>query len=149
MRVKDVMSTKVLTIDLHEPLEQARSEMDLGRVHHLVVVDGARVVGVVTSELVAWGEAEGIARVEDVMFRHIVTGSPNLTIRAVANLMRGRTVGALPIFENNRLVGIVTFSDLLDLLGRGAERPVLSSRRWTLRDRGKKPPAAVVGARRK
>ena len=76
MRVKDVMSTKVLTIDLHEPIERARAEMDSRRVHHLVVVDGGRVVGVVTSELLAWGEAEGIARVEDVMFRHVVTGTP-------------------------------------------------------------------------
>ncbi len=149
MRVKDVMTTKVVTIDLHAPLERARSEMDLRRVHHLVVVDGARVVGLVTSELVSWGEAEGIARVEDVMFRHVVTGTPELTIRAVANLMRGRTAGAVPIFEGDRLVGIVTISDLLDLLGRGAEQPVASSTRWTLRDRGKKPRAAVVGARRK
>jgi CBS domain-containing protein len=149
MRVKDVMSTRVLTLDQHEPLECARAEMDLRHVHHLVVVDGERVVGVITPELVAWGEAEGIARVEDVMFRQIVTGTPNLTIRAVANLLRGRPVGALPIFENKRLVGIVTISDLLDLLGRGAERPVPSSRRWTLRDRGRKPRAAVAGARRK
>jgi CBS domain-containing protein len=131
MRARDVMSTKVLTIGLHEPLARARAEMDLRRVHHLVVVDGGRVMGVVTPELVAWGEAEGIARVEDVMFRHVVSGTPNMTIRAIANLMRGRTIGALPIFENERLVGIVTISDLLDLLGLGAERPVPSSRRWT------------------
>lgn len=149
MRVKDVMSTKVLTIDLHEPIERARAEMDSRRVHHLVVVDGGRVVGVVTSELLAWGEAEGIARVEDVMFRHVVTGTPDLTIREAANLLRGRTIGALPIFQSRRLVGIVTISDLLELLGRGAERPVASPTRWTLRDRGKKPRAAVVGTRRK
>ncbi len=149
MRVKDVMSTKVLTIDLHEPIERARAEMDSRRVHHLVVVDGGRVVGVVTSELLAWGEAEGIARVEDVMFRHVVTGTPDLTIREAANLLRGRTIGALPIFQSGRLVGIVTISDLLEVLGRGAERPVASSTRWTLRDRGKKPRAALVGTRRK
>ena len=149
MRVRDVMSTKVLTIDLREPLECARAEMDLRRVHHLVVVDAGRVVGVITPELVAWGEAQGIARVEDVMFRHVVSGTPNLTIRQAANLMRGRMAGALPIFENERLVGIVTISDLLELLGRGAERPVRTSKRWTLRDRDNKQPAAVVSARRK
>lgn len=149
MRVRDVMSTKVLTIDLREPLECARAEMDLRRVHHLVVVDAGRVVGVITPELVAWGEAQGIARVEDVMFRHVVSGTPNLTIRQAANLMRGRMVGALPIFENERLVGIVTISDLLELLGRGAERPVRTSKRSTLRDRDNKQPAAVVSARRK
>jgi acetoin utilization protein AcuB len=149
MRVNDVMSTNVLTVDLREPLDRARSAMDRRHVHHLVVVDGSRVVGLVTAELLAWGEAQGIARVEDVMFRHVVSGNPDLTIREAANLLRGRTVGALPIFERERLVGIVTISDLLDLLGRGAERPVPSSRRWTLRDRGKKPLSRTAGARAK
>jgi acetoin utilization protein AcuB len=149
MRVKDVMSTRVLTIDLHEPLESARSAMSSRRVHHLVVVDGRNVVGLVTPELVAWGEAEGIARVEDVMFRHVVTATPNLTIRGAANLLRGRAIGALPILEGERLVGIVTVSDLLDLLGRGVERPLSSSRRWTLRDRGKKPRTEAAAVRPK
>jgi CBS domain-containing protein len=70
MRVTDVMSTQVLTVDQHQPLERARSTMSTRPVHHLVVVDGSKVVGLVTPELLAWGEAEGIARVEDVMFRH-------------------------------------------------------------------------------
>jgi hypothetical protein len=54
------------------------------------VVEGRNVVGLVTPELVACGEAQGIARVEDVMFRHVVTATPNLTIRGTANLLRGR-----------------------------------------------------------
>lgn len=112
MRIKDVMSREVLTVDLHEPLERARSAMTLRRVHHLVVVDGRNVVGLVSAELLAWGEAAGIARVEDVMFRHVVSGTPDLTIREAANLLRGRTVGALPILEGERLVGIVTLDDI-------------------------------------
>ena len=143
------LSTQVLTVDQREPLERARSAMSRRPVHHLVVVDGSKVVGLVTPELLAWGEAEGIARVEDVMFRHVVSGAPDLTIRRAANLLRGRTIGALTILEGKQLVGIVTISDLLDLLGRGVERPVSSSRRWTLRDRGRKPDRAVVGVRAK
>ena len=97
MRVNDVMSTNVLTVNSREPLERARSTMNTRRVHHLVVVDGNKVVGLVTAELLAWGEAAGIARVEDVMFRHVVSGTPDLTIQKAANLLRGRTAGALPI----------------------------------------------------
>ena len=149
MRVKDVMSKRVLTVALHETLLRAREIMDLKRVHHLVVVDRKRVVGLITSELLAWGQAEGIQRVEDVMFRHVVSGAPELTIREAANLLRGRTVGALPILDGTRLVGILTVSDLLDLLGRGAERRAPSSRRWTLRDRGKMPSATLIGRRAK
>jgi CBS domain-containing protein len=148
MRLKDVMSRQVHTIRGTESLERARTLMQMHGIHHLVVVDRRTVVGLVTDEALQRGEAEGIARVEDVMFRHVLTGTPQLTVREAANLMRGRAVGALPIFEKQRLVGIVTVSDLLDLLGKGVERPIARSRRWTLRDRGTKPQPVLASTRR-
>ena len=45
-----------------------------------------------------------------------------------ANLMRGRTIGCVPVVEGRRLVGIVTASDLLQLLGRGIDRRAPASR---------------------
>jgi hypothetical protein len=42
----------------------------------------------------------------------------------------------LPVLEDGKPVGIVTTTDLLELLGRGSERPIEHSTRWTLRDRG-------------
>ena len=119
MRVKDVMTKKVLSVERHRSLAQARDMMRRRHVRHLVVVDGTQVGGLVTSELLTWGEAEGIARVEDVVLRHVASGTPEMTIREAAKLLRGRTAGALPIFSHDRLVGIVTVSDLLDLIGRG------------------------------
>jgi acetoin utilization protein AcuB len=139
MRLEDVMSRQVQTIGAQESLERARALMRLRRIHHLVVVEGRSVIGVVTDDVLQRGEAEGIGRVEDVMYRNVVTGTPDLTVREAANLMRGRAIGAVPILDKRRLVGIVTVSDLLDLLGKGAERPVARSQRWTLRDRGTKP----------
>jgi len=148
MRLKDVMTTKVQTIRGTESIERAHACMQVHGIHHLVVVDGRSVVGLVTDEALQRGAAEGIARVEDVMFHHVVTSTPQLTVREAANLMRGRAVGALPILDRRRLVGIVTVSDLLDLIGKGVERPITRNRRWTLRDRGKRP-NRVVSATRK
>jgi CBS domain-containing protein len=37
--------------------------------------------------------------------------------------MRGRSIGCVPVVDRDRLVGIVTVSDLLEVLGRGIERP--------------------------
>ena len=38
--------------------------------------------------------------------------------------------------ERGRPVGMVTIADLLELVGRGATRPVAESTRWTLKARG-------------
>jgi CBS domain-containing protein len=66
--------------------------------------------------------------VADLMTRHVVTLTPTDTIRRAANVMRGRTIGCIPVTQGRRLVGIVTVSDLLGLLGRGADRPIHAAR---------------------
>jgi CBS domain-containing protein len=53
----------------------------------------------------------------------------------VANLMRGRSIGCVVVTGNGRLAGIVTTSDLLELLGRGAIRPSPVGRRPALNHR--------------
>ncbi|MEO8077932.1 MAG: CBS domain-containing protein [Acidobacteriota bacterium] len=146
MRVSEVMTGKVQTVDQHERIERARTLMRLRGIHHLVVVEGLRIVGLVSSEMLDRGEAEGIAHVEDIMLRHVLVASPELTITRAAKLLRGRTAGALPVVAHDRLVGIVTVSDLLDLIGRGAAQPVATSRRRTLKVPGKKPRVVVAAA---
>ena len=148
MRINDVMSRKVWTVYLREPLERARSEMTLRRVHHLVVVDG-RERRRTSLRPNCWRGARRQALLVSRMSCSATSSlySLHFTIREAANLLRGRTVGALPILEGKRLVGIVTISDFLDLLGQGAERPVPSSRQWTLRDCGKEPRGVAQGTR--
>jgi predicted transcriptional regulator len=83
-------------------------------------------------------DAEGVERVEDAMLRNVVTATPDTTVRQAANLMRGRSDSALPVLSAGKLVGIITVSDLLDLLGHGVDRPAPKTR-WTLRHRGIRP----------
>jgi CBS domain-containing protein len=147
MRLKDIMTTTVETVRPGETLERAQARMRLRRLHHLVVIDHRQIVGMLTDAALQVRQAEGVARVEDAMSRHVVTGTPEMTVRQAANLMRGRAEGALPVLAGPRLVGIVTVTDLLDLLGRGVDRPA-PKRRATLRDRGLKPRSALRAARR-
>jgi CBS domain-containing protein len=63
------------------------------------------------------------------MTTSVLTVAPDTTVRAIANFMRGRTIGCVPVTDNQRLVGIVTVSDLLTLLGRGVDRPARPPRR--------------------
>jgi hypothetical protein len=50
--------------------------------------------------------------------------------------MRGRSIGCLVVTDAARVAGIITVADLLTLLGRGADRGVQRSKRWTLKHRG-------------
>ncbi len=132
MRLGEIMTQDVKTAALGEPAEEAYRRMRLYKIRHLVVVDGRRVVGIV-SERDLGGSAGTAVRagrtVEDLMARDVATASPDTTIRQAANLLRGRTIGSLPVMQDSRLVGIVTVTDLLELVGE-VIRKASTDARW-------------------
>jgi CBS domain-containing protein len=131
MRVFEVMTERVQTVPATMPALEAWELMRRKRIHHLVVTEGQDVLGVL-SDRDGGGPADmGVQAgytVADLMTSRVVTVGPNETIRAVANMMRGRTIGCMPVVDKDRLVGIVTVSDLLQVLGRGIDRPARPGR---------------------
>jgi acetoin utilization protein AcuB len=140
MRLADVMSTPVESTTPHTSAEEAWELMRRRRIHHLAVLNGKRLVGVLSMHDVGDDRGptppSGSRTVADVMSRHVVSANPDTTVREAANLLRGHAVGCLPVLERGKAVGMVTVSDLLELVGRGAERPVARTKRWTLKHRG-------------
>jgi CBS domain-containing protein len=138
MRVQDVMTEGVKTISPTTAAEDAWNVMRLSRIHHLVVTRGQRVVGVL-SDRDAGGRRGASVRannaVADLMTAPAVTVEPTVTVRQAANLMRGRSIGCLVVVKSARVVGIVTVSDLLELVGRGLDRGIVTTKRWTLKHR--------------
>jgi CBS domain-containing protein len=138
MRLAEIMTTEVERVRRGDSPQRASALMQMRNIHHLVVVDDHRVVGLLSADDLRRPDSFSARTVEPLMTRRIVSAPPDLPVRKAANLLRGSSVGALPVLDRGKLVGIVTVSDLLDLLGRGVERPA-KSRRWTLRNRGVRP----------
>ena len=141
MRVQDVMTRRVETIDAQASAELAYDSMRVKGIRHLVVKSGSELVGVLSQRDLGVAEQSdfrGKHVVSELMNTHVVTVGPDTSVRQAANLMRGRTIGCLPVVEEGqrkRLVGIVTVSDLLELLGRGIDRPA-PGKRVNLNTRG-------------
>ncbi len=140
MRVQDVMTRKVQSATPEESVEAALQRMRSARIRHLVVLRGKKLLGVLSDRDL---ELEGGRKVGDVMTTHTISAKPDMTIRKAANLLRGRTIGCLPVLDDDSLVGIVTTTDLLERIGRGAERPVSKGKRWTLKGRGPRRKSVV------
>jgi len=139
MRISQIMTRPVETAALDEPAENVWERMRLKKIHHLVVKDGSRIVGVLSARDLEGDEREPLRKqltVRELMTPFAVKVRDTSTVRRAANLMRGWTVGCLPVVDaRERLVGIVTVSDLLGLLGGGLEKPMVKPPRWTLRQR--------------
>jgi CBS domain-containing protein len=139
MRIQDVMTSDIVSIAPDAALSEAREKLRLSDIHHLVVIDRKRVVGVLSDRDLA--DRSQDLHVADVMTRGVATISPRATLRQAAGKMEGRTIGCLPVMEGSTLAGIVTISDLLRALAKGTH-PKPSPERYILRKRGpRKRPA--------
>jgi CBS domain-containing protein len=147
MRVGDVMTRRVETVPETETAEAALARMKSRRIRHLVAMRDGHISGVVSSrDLTALGSFRQLQSVGDVMTSPAVTAASDATLRQAANMLRGRSIGCLPVVDDGRLVGILTTTDLLELIGRGVERPMTKGRRWVMKGRGPRR-KSVVGRR--
>ena len=136
MRLREIMRSRVITIEAKQPASVAWSRMQRHRIRHLVVLDGSHLVGMVSERDLGGRSGDALRRgrtVEELMTSSLVSAEPETTLRQASNLMRARRVGSLPVLEDGRLVGIVTATDVLDELGRGSSRPAIKAKHRTLR----------------
>ncbi|MGD9598705.1 MAG: CBS domain-containing protein [Steroidobacteraceae bacterium] len=150
MRLREIMSARVVTIGPDAAADAAWLRMERHRIRHLVVTEGKRLLGVL-SERDLGGRDGGAVRkgrtVHELMTSKVARATPAMTLRQAANLMRGRLIGSLPVLEDGRVVGIVTATDVLEELGRGSSRPTVRAKRRSMR----LPPVATrrTAAKRK
>lgn len=130
MQIKELMSRDVKTIGVRESCHEAVARMSRARMRHLPVVDASgQLVGIVTDRdlrhrlftpavfrEIGAVPVESLLKntaVREVMSTPVVTVSPGDDLEKAARLMLVDKVGALPVVEAGRVVGIITETDLL------------------------------------
>lgn len=119
--VSDLMTETLIVLRHDETLEELTADMDRFSLRHLPVVDGDRLVGLVTHRDVlraalARGAQPSALLVRDLMSRELLTVDPAMTVRDAAALLAQRKTGCLLVTDaQERLLGIVTEFDFLRL----------------------------------
>lgn len=120
MQISQIMTTEVEGIAPVASAADARNLMKSRGIRHLVVRQGGRVVGVISQrDLGGTRGSVPAGTVGELMTTDVVTVAPDATLRDAANLLRGHRIGCLPVLDGPSLAGIVTISDVLDVIGRG------------------------------
>jgi acetoin utilization protein AcuB len=130
------MTGAVITARPDMPVLDARHLMVEHRIRHLVVTsDGGELLGIVTdrdirlnlpsqaTSLSVWEMNYLLTRltVEKVMTTSVITVGPDRSARDAAELMLDHRIGALPVVDGGRLIGIVTETDLLRAFVKGVD----------------------------
>jgi CBS domain-containing membrane protein len=131
LRVANVMTRKLLTLEPEQSLPLAESMMQMHHIRHLPVVDATgSLVGLVThrdllrasiSALTPLSADERstlqlVVPVARIMQTNVWTVSSDTLAVNAARIMRDHRIGCVPVVDAGRLVGIVTEADLLVLL---------------------------------
>jgi acetoin utilization protein AcuB len=128
MFVKNRMTTEVITISPDQTLLKAMNILHQKRIRHLPVVRGGEIVGIVTERDVRRAGASDSTslsifelnylldqiKVSSFMTKKVITVSPDEPIEAAAKIIYDHKIGALPVVDQNQLVGLITSSDILE-----------------------------------
>ncbi|QJA06364.1 CBS domain-containing protein [Thermosulfurimonas marina] len=116
MKVKHWMIKEVIRISPEDTLGEALRLMREYSIRHLPVTEKDRLVGFLTeSTLRQYVRPEDLSRrVREIMIVRPITVSPEATIEEAARLIYRHKIGGLPVVEGERLVGILTITDLLE-----------------------------------
>ena len=114
MKVKDVMTTRVITVKADQTRQQAARLLAQHRISGLPVVDDDNVlVGVVTEhDIIAQGE-EGGKTVGDIMTRGVISIAPDTDLEEVSHILVNERIKRLPVLDQGKVIGIVSRADLV------------------------------------
>lgn len=120
LTVADLMTTALITVAPDDAIGAAHEEMELGVVRHLPVVEGGKLVGVLSERDVSRALASGrVHRVADIMVRDMVTTRPTALAHIAARTLVDKQIGSLLVTdEHGVLLGVVTQTDFVELARR-------------------------------
>ena len=127
MKVRDIMVTDVVTLHVDEELSLASDIMNLARIRHLPIVEGEGLVGIISqrdlfkaslASVMGYGYAETrdhlkSVAIREAMVKEVITVEPDTEIQQAGRMMLEKKIGCLPVVQGERLVGMVTETDIL------------------------------------
>jgi len=125
MKIRDVMTTNVVTIPSSTSINDAKRIMEAHRFQRLPVVDKGKLVGIVTArrlESVSPSKATSLTvwevsyllnttSVREIMEKNVITVTPDMTAEEAVALAQAHRVGTLVVVEDGHVTGIVTTND--------------------------------------
>ncbi len=129
-KVQDWMTRDPVSIQIDTPLPEAHRIMSEYKIRRLPVMDGDRLVGIVTRGDIRGAEASEATSlsiwelnyllskltIDQVMTRNVITVEPETTVGEAAQLMLDKKIAGLPVLSDGKLVGIITESDIFRLM---------------------------------
>ena len=120
LKAEDVMVREVVTIDENVSVKEAADIMSEQGISSVLVTREGRATGILTERdilkrIVAEDKNSKKTKVKDIMSSPLVVIAPNTDLEEAARLMFDNKIKNLPVIDKNRLVGLVSLTDICRL----------------------------------
>ncbi|GGZ78000.1 CBS domain-containing protein [Algibacter mikhailovii] len=127
--VSEIMTRNIVALTKSDDLEKAETLFKRNKIRHIPVVSRDMIIGMLSyTDLMRISYAETSSKfentvesvvynmftIEQVMVKDVVTVTSDTTIKEVTKILATREFHALPVVDNDTLVGIITTTDLLN-----------------------------------
>ncbi len=127
---REIMMGSPVTLTPDDTLDLANDVISLGRIRHIPVMDGGKLVGLLSERDLIGAAANRIfglkqksrsallkaELIKNVMKKRVVTVAPETPIKELARLMAEKKIGCVPVVDNGTLVGLITTTNVLRYL---------------------------------
>lgn len=129
--VSTIMTTDLISLNVTDGLDTAERLFKEHKIRHIPVVDGAKIIGMLSlTDLLRISFADGayedeqnvetivynMFTISQVMAKNLKSVAPDVNIKEVAEILAEKEFHALPVVKNDKLVGLVTTTDLIKYL---------------------------------
>jgi CBS domain-containing protein len=119
--VRDILMVKgrdVWTVDLDATVFEALSRMAEKEIGALMVMDGPRLVGIISErdyarKIVLLGRTSPNTLVKEIMTSHVVYTQLEQSIEECMALVTEKRIRHLPVIDEGKLVGVISIGDLV------------------------------------
>lgn len=129
--ISSIMTKDLVTLNSTDDLETAERLFKSKKIRHIPVVSGTAIIGMLSlTDLLRISFADSIGEdetsvdttvynmftIEQVMAKNLVSVQSSATIKEVAEILATKEFHAIPVLDDEKLVGIVTTTDLINYL---------------------------------
>lgn len=120
MQVKQAMTKQVLVTNPNTTIRDVAKIMANHRVGSLVVMEENKIMGIITELDIIWKVVAGdldpkTTLVQEVMTKEVITIQVDQTLEEASHIMVEHKIKKLPVLEKDKLVGIITATDLISV----------------------------------
>ena len=128
--VSKIMTRDVITLNLNDNMELAEKLFETKHIRHIPIVSGKKVVGILShTDLmrISFSDLDeeeneinsvvyDLFTIEQVMAKSVISVTSETTIKEAAEILTKHEFHAVPVVDDDELVGIVTSTDLIQFL---------------------------------